>query len=85
MEKINTAVAVKYIEGSPAPFILAKGKNGLARKILAIAEEKGVEITESADLAENLFSLEIGDCIPEEYYEIMAEILSFVYSLKVKK
>lgn len=84
-EKMDTAVAVKYIEGAQAPFILAKGKNELARKLVTIAENNGVEITESANLADNLFNLEVGDFIPEEYYEIMAEILSFVYSLKVKK
>jgi type III secretion system FlhB-like substrate exporter len=75
MEK---AVALKYTKELPAPFILAKGKGDLARKIKAIALANGVSIVEDHLLAEGLIDLELGSLIPEEYYEIIAKIFVFV-------
>lgn len=78
-----TAVALRYIEDLPAPFIVAKGKRELARRVVRIAEESGVDIVEEPELAEGLFEFHVGSFIPEEMYEIIAHIL--VQVMKVRK
>ena len=80
--KISKAVVLKYLKTEPAPFIVCKGKNKLAERITRIAEENDVEIVRKDELAENLYEFNEGDYIPEELYEVTAEILSFVYNLQ---
>lgn len=79
---MDKAVAVKYTPDLPAPFILAKGKGKLAALIAKIAGENGIEIINLPELADNLIELETGSLIPEEYYEIVAELLLFVRDLQ---
>ncbi len=76
--KEKTAVALAYTPGERAPKILATGKGQVAEKILEIAEESDVPQYEDSELAETLSKLEIGDMIPPELYEVVAEILVFV-------
>ena len=83
MSKSGKAVALKYTPGLEAPFLVAKGKGELAAKILRIAEECGVEIVQEASLSESLFECDIGTFIPEEMYEIIAQLLAYV--MKVRK
>ena len=83
MENDPTAVALRYLEDLPAPFIVAKGKRELARRVINIAENSGVEIVEEPELAEGLFEFQVGSFIPEEMYEIIAHIL--VQVMKVRK
>lgn len=77
------AVAIKYDrEVSDAPFVLAKGKDLVAQNIKKIATENSVPIVENKPLARTLFSdLEIGDIVPEELYQAVAEVLAYVYGL----
>ena len=82
---MDKAVAVKYTSGLPAPFIVAKGRHELARRLVSIAESSGIEIVNMPELAESLITLEAGDWIPEEYFEVIAEVLAFVYRLKAKR
>ena len=79
---INKAVAIKYKKELPAPFIIGKGKKELAKKIVQIAKNNNVKIMQMEELTESLFYLEIGDWIPEELFEIIAELLVFVYKVK---
>jgi type III secretion system FlhB-like substrate exporter len=79
----KTAVAIKYVKDLPAPFIVAKGKDELARRLLRIAMENGVEIANEPELTDALFEFEIGSFIPEEMYEIIAHILAHI--MKVRK
>lgn len=74
------AVAVKYIRDLPAPFVVAKGKENIARKLVRIAREHDITILQDEKLSERLFELETGEFIPEEVYEVVAEILAFVYN-----
>ncbi|CAH2214007.1 flagellar biosynthesis protein FlhB [Tepidibacter aestuarii] len=78
------AVAIKYDEHkSDAPYVVAKGKNMVALKIKEKARESDVPIIENKPLARQLYSnVNIGDIIPPELYEAIAEILAYVYSLK---
>jgi len=83
---IHLAIAVQYDRtymGSPQ--ITVKGQRLVAEQILNVAKEHDVPIIENVPLAHALFKLDIGDEIPEELFEAMAEILSFVYRLRKKK
>ena len=75
-EKVKTAVAIAYEPGEEAPKILATGKGHVAEKI--IAKEQDVPFYKDSKLAATLSKLEIGDMIPPELYEVVAEILVFV-------
>ena len=66
-----------------APIVVAKGSDLLAQKIKEIAEEENIPIVEDKPLAQTLYkSVEVGDLIPEELYNAVAEILAFVYGLE---
>ena len=73
-----TAVAIAYEPGERAPKILATGKGYLADKIIEKAKEEDVPLYQDNQLANTLSRLEIGDMIPPELYEVVAEILVFV-------
>ncbi|MDD6057625.1 MAG: EscU/YscU/HrcU family type III secretion system export apparatus switch protein [Clostridiales bacterium] len=77
-EKQKTAVAVAYEPGDVAPKILAAGKGELAERIIEKAKENDVPFYQDNKLAETLSRLQIGDTIPPELYEVVAEILVFV-------
>ena len=78
----HIAAAIKYDKGSMgAPRIVAKGQRVLAEKIKQVAKEHGVRIMRNLPLAHALHELEIGQDIPEELYEAVAEVLNFVYKL----
>ncbi len=65
----------------PAPRLVAKGQGHVAERILEIAREHGIHIHEDPDLVEVLAALDLGQLIPEELYEALAEILAFIYRL----
>jgi flagellar biosynthesis protein len=76
------AVALKYIKDLPAPFISARGKGRLAEKLLEIAEAEGIPIRIEGELAEVLFQVEVGSFIPEEMYEIIARLYTYVVEIQ---
>ena len=76
--KNKTAVAIAYEPGDVAPKILATGKGKVAEKIIETAKENDVPFYQDHKLAETLSKLEIGDAIPPELYDVVAEILVFV-------
>lgn len=78
----KTAVALRYLqEKDSAPKVIATGRGKIAQKIIEIAREYGIPIYEDPEVVEVLSQLEIGMEIPPELYEVIAEILAFVYSL----
>ncbi|NLG03587.1 MAG: flagellar biosynthesis protein FlhB [Clostridia bacterium] len=77
-EKVKQAIALQYEPGDEAPHIIATGKGSLAERIIEKAKEADVPIHEDAKLANTLSKLEIGEMIPPELYEVVAEILVFV-------
>ncbi len=77
-KKIKTAVALSYKPGDLAPKILATGKGKVAEKIVEKGLEADVPFYSDNKLADTLSKLEIGDEIPPELYEVVAEILVFV-------
>lgn len=74
----KTAVAIEYVPGEAAPKILATGKGQVADKIIDKAKECNVPLYKDGKLADTLSKLKIGDMIPPELYEVVAEILVFV-------
>lgn len=74
----KTAVAIAYEPGEAAPKILATGKGAVAEKIIETAKESKVPLYKDNKLADTLSKLKIGDMIPPELYEVVAEILVFV-------
>jgi len=78
------AVAIQYDpEKDSAPTVIAKGQDYIALRIKEIAKENKVEIVENKPLARALYAqVEIGEAIPEEFYQAVAEVLAYVYSLK---
>ena len=74
----KTAVAVAYEPGEEAPKILATGKGQVAEKIIEKAKESQVPLYKDNKLADTLSKLKIGDQIPPELYEVVAEVLVFV-------
>lgn len=77
---VKRAVALKYKPGEQeAPVVVAKGTGHLAQTIVERAQEHGVPIQEDASLVEVLSQLDLDQQIPQELYQLVAEILSFVY------
>ncbi len=77
-EQVKTAVAIAYDPANVAPTVVASGKGIVAEKIIETAKEADVPVHEDSKLADTLSSLEIGDAIPPELYEVVAEVLVFV-------
>lgn len=80
------AVALRYDrEKDRAPMVIAKGQDHLALKIVEIAENHDVYVMEDKPLARGLYAaIEVGQEIPGQFYEPVAQILAFVYNLKKK-
>ncbi|MFC1746032.1 EscU/YscU/HrcU family type III secretion system export apparatus switch protein [Candidatus Riflebacteria bacterium] len=85
VEKLLKAIALHYDhEGEQpmsAPKVIAKGEGYLARRIMDKSKELGIPLYHDPDLTELLVKLEIGEEIPEDLYQVVAEILVFVYRL----
>lgn len=80
------AVALQYHKGMVAPLIVAKGQDLVAQKIKGIAREANVPIVENRPLARALYaSADIGDTVPSELYQAVAEVLAYVYRLKHRR
>ena len=73
-----TAVALSYEPEEEAPKIIASGKGYLAERIIDKAKEYKVPLYQDDKLANTLSKLEISDFIPEELYQVVAEVLVFV-------
>ncbi len=89
-KKVKQAIALEYDPADDAPKVIASGRGILAEKMIEKAKESDVPIHRDDKLADTLSRLEIGDMIPSELYEVVAEILVFVDSMdklrsKIKK
>lgn len=81
IDTAKTAIAIEYVPGEAAPKILATGKGIVADRIIERAKESNVPTYKDDKLADTLSKLKIGDMIPPELYEVVAEILVFVNDL----
>jgi flagellar biosynthetic protein FlhB len=79
----HVAVALKYDrEKDGAPRVLAKGIDHKAERIKSIAREHDVATLRNVPLAHALLRVDVGNEVPEELYDAVAEVLNFVYGLK---
>jgi flagellar biosynthetic protein FlhB len=80
----HLAIALRYERGEmEAPKVVAKGQGLFARQIVKVAKEHGVPVLERKLLARALYrSVEVGQEIPMEFYQAIAEILAYVYRLR---
>lgn len=78
MQRIKKAVALKYPEGAAAPFVTVTAKGELAQKILDAAEENDITIVKNDELTDFLSVQEIGTCVPETVWPVLAKIFAFV-------
>ena len=84
-EKPKQAIALSYDPDEAAPRVIASGKGALAERIIEKAQEAAVPVHRDDKLADTLSRLDIGDMIPPELYEVVAEILVFVDAMdKIK-
>ena len=75
------AIALRYDSHDGAPRLVAKGRGEVARAIVQIADAHGVPVTEDPDLAVLLEKLQLQQEIPPELYQVIAEILVFLYQV----
>lgn len=76
------AIALTYNpENNGSPTVKAKGKGKIAENILAQASLHNVPIYEDKNLVELLGNLDLNESIPEELYEVVAEVFAFIYRL----
>lgn len=78
------AIALRYTQGlDDAPVVVAKGKDFVAQKIKEEARRCGVQMVENRPLAQALYVFcEIGDRVPQDMYQAVAEVLAAVYRMK---
>lgn len=78
----HISVALKYERGTAnAPVIVAKGADLMAAQIRRIAAESGVPVKEDVPLARALYEFDVEQEIPEKFYEPVAVVLQWVYTL----
>ena len=79
--KDKIVTALKYNSSMNAPKVVASGKDYIAEKILDTAKENNIPIEKNPELASLLSNLSIGDEIPEELYNAVAQILFYIGEL----
>jgi flagellar biosynthetic protein FlhB len=82
----HLAVALSYKSSEMnAPQVVAKGAEKIAEKIREVAKKHAVPIVENKKLAQSLYTMvDLGHEVPGTLYQAVAEILAYVYRLKVR-
>lgn len=80
--KEKKALALKYPEGVEAPIVLAKGNGFIAEKIIEEAQKNKLLIKEDTLLVEMLGLSQVGDYVPEETWQALAQIFAFIMERK---
>lgn len=75
------AVAIRYDPSEVAPKVVAKGSGYVADKILEMGKENNVAVYSDSNLVDELTKVNIGDSIPPELYEVVAQVLIFISDL----
>lgn len=81
MKKINKAAALKYESNYEAPVVTAAGIGYIADKIIDKAKENDVPVVINEELANLLGNVDVGENIPTELYEAVAEIIAYVMKI----
>ena len=79
------ATALQYdAEKDSAPRVIASGQRKLAQQILAEARKHNIPIHEDSALTAALASVNLGEEIPVELYQVVAEVLAYIYRVSNK-
>ncbi len=78
----DKAVALEYGQVSPRVLSVARGE--LVKKMLKIADEKGITVYRDKDLTEVLAILNPGDEIPESLFSAVAAVMAYCYNVNDK-
>jgi len=78
LQKIKTAVALRYPSEAEAPIITLKEKGALAKRMIEIAKENDIPLVEDETLANVLSVQEIGACVPEETWNVVAKVFAYI-------
>ncbi len=82
LKRPKSAISLKYDPATDqAPKVTAKGKGLVAERIIALAEGHGIPIKKDPDLVQVLSQIEIDQEIPPSVYQVVAELLAFVYQV----
>ena len=82
MTSKKKAVALKYVEGTEAPVVLAKGQGRTAERMLEEAEKNGSPVTHDQVLVDMLGLSSAGDIVPENTWQALAVIFSYILKEK---
>lgn len=79
------AVALRYDpDVREVPHVVGKGRGDVARRILELASAEGIPVRSDPDLLELLAGVSMGEEIPVELYEVVAEVLTFLYRVNAE-
>jgi flagellar biosynthesis protein len=78
----QSAVALAYGSGDPAPRVVAKGQGLVAEQIMQRAQEAGVFLHESKELVSLLMQVDLDREIPPALYRAIAELLAWLYHIE---
>lgn len=79
LNKRKEAVALKYQPDFDAPRVVAKGKGKIAENMIDCAKKYQVPIKEDPSLVNLLSQLKLNESIPEELFQVVAEVFTFIY------
>lgn len=79
--KTIVAASLEYDDRHQAPLMTARGEGQKAEEIIRLAKQYDIPIREDPDLITILSRLNVGREIPEEIYEVVAEVLAFIYTV----
>lgn len=83
--KYSEVLALKYNQTEDnAPKVVAKGKGYVAEQILELARQNNIPVREDPELLQVLSALDLNSEIPSHVYQVVAELLAFVYSVNQK-
>lgn len=77
-----SAVALRYDAHDPAPKVVAKGYGNIAETIIQTATANGLHVHESRELVSLLMQVDLDAHIPPQLYQVVAELLAWVYSIE---
>ena len=82
----HLAIALCYrSKEMEAPRVIAKGAGFIAERIVEIARKHDIPVIEHRPLAQALYkAVELGQMIPSTLYQVVADVLAYVYRIKKK-
>lgn len=81
MQQRRKAAALKYEKNFEAPVVTAAGMGQIAEKIIERAQSNDVPIVYNKELSDLLCNVDIGEAIPTELYEAVAQVIAYITDL----